>query len=149
MRPLIAALACLALLLTACGGGDDDEPDDVTVPAGTPVSDSEYVKRICTGVNNYLDTVNSKGEEEIRESVRAWVDSLNQTPPPPDARDFHLALVRYVQQGLEEPTILITTNPPAADPALRERLGPVEASDGGCQVPIFGREPAATPTPGG
>lgn len=145
-RLLFAALVLPALLFVACGGGGSDEP--TPTPSGPPLSDQEYVRGLCVGIAKWVDLAYSKSEDELRTAVGQFIDETKALNPPADARDFHAAFLKYLQDREETPAALLGEDPPLPSGDLRARLAAVERTLPECKSPLFARgEPS--PTPGG
>jgi hypothetical protein len=163
MKPtlLAALLAALALLAAACGGGDgdgasgdndgaDDDPtEDASVdpggdqprtsvtPSGPPLSDEEYLRVFCSGVTTYREAVNTANRDELIQVVQDYLDSMAAVNPPEDLQQFHTELLGYLDDALDEPTYLLTRNPPVPEESVRSRMAEKSADIDECQYPVF------------
>lgn len=155
MRPILA-LAATAVLLAGCGGGGDDDKDPSPLATEQPfmdtsapqLDDTEYVAALCDGIETYMEAVNNRGEEELRE-VRATMEANARALHPPEgAEEFQRDYVAYLESAESDPTLLLVTDPPLPQGELRTRLASAEA-DAGCEIPLFTRGDPASPTPGG
>ncbi len=156
MRALLPFAVAATIMLAACGGGDgnddDPTPDDADQPfmdtSAPQLSDTEYVAALCDGVEDWVDALNTRSTpDELREARDKLEADVRALHPPEGTEDFQADYVGYLDDAESEPTILVTTDPPLPEGALRERLAAAEpAAD--CEYAFFARS-EATPTPGG
>lgn len=143
MKILSAFFAAVAVsaLLVACGG---DSKDDATpaatssvTPSGSPLSDEEYLKVFCTGVTSFREALLTEPREGLVKVVQDYYDSMKAVFPPPDAATFHQEFLDYLEDALEEPTFLVTRDPPVPEGAVRSRLASAVSSVAECKYPTF------------
>jgi hypothetical protein len=137
MRHRLLALAvALPLVFSACGGDDDEPP----TPQGDVLTDEQYLDVFCTGITKYQDALmESKTIQGIRDAVDAYVAALSPVRPPADIAAFHaeyLAYLKAAQKG-EDPTVLVTTQPPLPPDGPRDRLADKAAKVEACKYPTF------------
>jgi hypothetical protein len=147
-----AALACVALAamtgvaLAACGGGDDDGGADGPSPeasAATPATvtqldDAGYLKVFCEGLSDYQDALLVEPTAEgIAKTIEAYVAAMKAVRPPEDLQAFHDEYVAYLEGALDEPTSLLTTDPPEPPEEPRQRLRELIDDTPECKYPNF------------
>lgn len=144
MKLLSALFAVVALpaLLIACGGSDNKDsgasaPTSSLTPSGAPLSDEEYLKVFCTGVTNFREALLTEPREGLVKVVQGYHDSMQAVVPPPDAATFHQEFLDYLQDALEEPTFLVTRDPPVPESSVRSRLASAVSSVPECKYPTF------------
>lgn len=143
---LSIAAAAASLLLAACGGDGDSTDASATPDAsasatngatGAPLSDEEYLRVFCTGISRYRVALNTANRDELIGVVEEYRDSMAAVTPPEDAQEFHADFVDYLTEALEEPTALITRDPPVPENGVRERLAEKQADVPECEYPTF------------
>ena len=148
-----AALTALAIFAVACDGDDDDDSPAPTDSAGSPaatsggdgngassaaLSDEEYLAVFCSGLVEYQDAVNTESTEEgIQRVVEDYVQDLNEVSPPEDLQEFHSEYIAYLEDAVDEPTALLTSEPPLPDEGPRERLAGKVDDVPECEYPTF------------
>ncbi|MCC7364035.1 MAG: hypothetical protein IT303_06655 [Dehalococcoidia bacterium] len=145
LRWLSAALLPPVLLVAAaCGGGDDDETADGgdgggdSQATGTPLSDTEYLKTLCSGLTAYQESVLSTPDpDEIAKVVEDFAADMKAVTPPEDLQDWQAGFVKYLEDAVEEPTSLLTTAPPMPDDDVRQRLANKVPEVPECKYPTF------------
>jgi hypothetical protein len=139
-------LAAISLLFGACGGDGDssstatpggDASGSPSAPTGTPLSDEDYLHVFCTGISRYREALNTASREELVNVVEDYRDSMAEVVPPADVQEFHTAFVDYLTEAMEEPTALITEDPPVPEASVRERLAEKQSSVDACEYPTF------------
>ena len=139
---LFALVALVGSGLAACGG--DDAKDETTAtpassvaPGGSALSDTEYLAVFCTGVTNYREALLTEPREGLVNVVQEYYDAMAVVVPPPDVAPFHQEFLSYLKDALEEPTYLVTRDPPVPEEAVRSRLAAAVASVPECEYPTF------------
>ncbi|OAI41282.1 hypothetical protein AYO38_04005 [bacterium SCGC AG-212-C10] len=131
-----ALAVMLAFALVACDPGDST---DATVGPGTPtpVSDEEYLRVTCTGLQKFSDALVSKAKpEDIRAVIAAYVADLQAISPPTDIAKFHAEYIAYLQAAESEP-LKLTTEPPLPPEKARQRIAVKESQVEECKHPTF------------
>lgn len=140
---LALILACASLAF-ACGG--DDKPKGgggsangagLPTPSGPALDDAAYLRVFCTGLTNYLEAVNTKPKDGITQAVKDYVSSMEKVNPPEDVRPFHAAYIKYLRDALDEPTALVTRQPPKPAEPVRTRLNEETKKVAECRFPTF------------
>jgi hypothetical protein len=138
-----------ALALAACGGSDNNNGNPspspgatqqpaTPSPGGPPLSDEEYLRVFCNGLNDYTNALNTATTTEaIAEVVRAYVAAMRQVTPPADVREFHAAYVKYLEDAVDDPTSLVVTPPPKPADTVRRRLAEKQRDVAECKFPTF------------
>lgn len=160
LRWTLVPLLLLALVVTAaCGGGDSKEdPTVIPTPSGPPLSEEDYLRQLCTGLTGYQDALmTAKSGDDIAATIQQFVDSMAAVSPPADLREWHIEFVRYLEDGLDDPTSLSTLPPPELDKDTTDRLALKTQDIAECKYPTFLDRPdedpesdisiAPTPTP--
>jgi hypothetical protein len=146
-RFLALPLAAAAIVLSACGG-DSDEPngtssanggdgDATTEPGSIAATDEEYLRRFCIGVTEYREALNTEPREGLVRVVEDYLASMEELTPPEDMVEFHAAFLDYLRDAVEEPTALITRDPPVPPDDVRERLAEKTDDIPECEYPTF------------
>ena len=127
-----AALLLLVLVLAACSGDDDADSGG---PGGT---DEDYLAAICTGSQNFSNALLSKTTaDEIAQVIRDFADQMKQANPPADLRKYNEDFIKYLEDSVEEPTSLLTRQPPLPDEDVQRRLAAKEPTVEECKDPTF------------
>jgi hypothetical protein len=142
---LAVPLAAAGMLFGACGGdGDDESGQDgggsvttTAAPGGAAVSDEEYLRRFCSGVTEYREALNTEPREGLVRVVEDYLASMEGVTPPADLVEFHAAFLDYLREAVEEPTQLITREPPVPPDGVRERLAEKTDDIAECKYPTF------------
>ena len=125
-------LVLCAFVFAACNSKDDPEP------TGTPATDEQYLKAICTGLVNFSDALVSKtSSTEIAAVIKAYIVGMQQIQPPTDLQKFHKDFVKYLQDALNDPTSLVTTTPPLPSDDVRKRIASKERNVPECRDATF------------
>lgn len=155
--PMLIALA--ALLFGACGGGSSKSGTTPTSRSGggAPVSDEAYLKVICGGTDNFYNAVQTATTADaISKVIRQFVADLQKVTPPSDLQQFNNDFIKYLQDAVDNPTSLLSTNPPLPPQKVRDRLVSKESSVEECKNPTFldvantpgpAEKPSVSPTP--
>lgn len=140
-----ASLVPVFALVFACGGGDDDNDDDVTPGPAHAVTDEQYLAVLCTGLENFSESINTaKTEEEISKVIKAWVVELKEVIPAEDLGTWHAEYTQYLEDAVDDPTSPLTLPPPLPPDGPRNRLNAKRPSVPECKRPTF-FEPTPTP----
>ena len=137
---LFAAMAAVPLFAFACGDDSDDgsSADSTgTIASGVALSDEDYLRVFCSGISRYREALNTASREELVDVVEAYRDSMAEVTPPDDVQAFHDAFVAYLTEAMDEPTALITRDPPVPEDEVRERLAETQSSVDECEYPTF------------
>lgn len=140
---VIGPLAAVALAFAACGGGDNDNnssnggDSEEATASGEPLSDEEYLRVFCTGVTNYRNALNTAPREGLVDVIEEYIDSMRAVTPPEDAQGFHDEFIGYLEEAVEEPTFLVTRDPPRPPDDVRERLASKTSDIDECEYPTF------------
>ncbi len=144
MRPAFLAVALLAGLVAvfaACGGDGGAAPvgaDASASPSVTPMTDQEYLKAICTGVQSFSDALVSKSNaDDIAKVIRDFSASMKALNPPPDLRQFNTDFGKYLDDAVKDPSALLTRQPPLPSDSARKRLTSEESNVAECKSPSF------------
>lgn len=130
----------LGIMTSACGGdgangSKTQAPPQSSGPAGT---DEEYLKAICSGVQEFSDAVVSKTKpEEIAAVIKDFAARMEAANPPADLRSYNQDFVKYLNDSLNDPTRLLTQKPPLPPVSVRQRLSSKESSVPECKSPTF------------
>lgn len=150
---LPATLLVAGLLLAACGGGSKNggasptPPGSTASPAtptasGPPLSDDDYLRVFCNGLNDYRNALNTATTAEaIADVVRAYVAAMRLVTPPVDVSEFHAAYIKYLADAIDDPTSLVVTPPPKPPDDVRKRLAEKQRDVAECSFPTFLGEP--------
>ena len=143
---LVALFAPLLVLLAGCSGGSNAKATSTT--SGPGVTDQEYLKAICTGIQQFSDAlISAKNADAISTVVKNFSASMKQINPPPDLRQFNTDFTKYLDDAVNDPTSLVTTKPPLPPNSVRQRLASEETSVPECKSSTFFDASAPTPTP--
>lgn len=138
LRSLALGLLMLSALTVACGGDDaKDKAASSVTPGGPTLTDSQYLAVFCSGVTNYREALLTEPREGLLKVVQQYYDSMAAVVPPPDVAPFHQEFLSYLKDALEEPTYLVTRNPPVPDGPVRSRLAAAVSSVPECKYPTF------------
>lgn len=142
---LVALVAMLLALLTACGGSKKSQSTPTSSAPG--VTDEEYLKAICSGVQGFSNAlVSAQSADAISKVVKDFSTSMKQINPPPDLRQFNADFAKYLDDAVNDPTSLVTRKPPLPPNSVRQRLASKESSVPACKSGTF-FDGSATPTP--
>ncbi len=146
--PMLVALG--ALLFGACGGGSSKSG---TTPAasgssqGGAVSDEAYLKVVCGGTDDFYNAVQTATTADgISKVIRQFISNLQKVTPPSDLQQFNKDFIKYLQDAVDNPTSLLSTNPPLPPQKARDRLVSKESDVEECKNPTF-LDVANTPGP--
>ncbi|MBI5948382.1 MAG: hypothetical protein HY875_09610 [Chloroflexi bacterium] len=134
MPRLLAVAAVAVLLLAACGSDK--------APADNGVSDEEYLRVLCTGLDNYSDSLLGAAKpDQIAKVVQDYITAMKAVTPPKDLAPFHTAFITYLEQGFADPKALLTVSPPRPPEKVASRLVAKEPQVPECQdATFFGRK---------
>jgi hypothetical protein len=141
-----ALLAFGAVFLAACGGGGDDSSSAATGPTS---SDEEYLAAICQGTKDFSDAIVSKTKaEEIAQVIKDFSASMKKLTPPADLQQFNKDFTKYLDDSLNDPTQLLTRQPPEPPSGVRDRLLTKESNVSECKnvTTFFDAQAAASGT---
>lgn len=131
-RSLFLLLALPVLLIAAACGDDDHES-----PKGGG-TDEEYLKTICVGTANFSDALLSKTTaDEIAKVVRDFADEMKKANPPADLVEYNEQFVKYLEDAVNDPTSLVTRQPPLPSEDIQQRLANLEPTIPECKDPTF------------
>jgi hypothetical protein len=132
---IFGAVILSALLFAAC------EEDDAPTGGG---SDEDYLRAICTGSQDFSNALLSKtNPDEIAEVIRDFIEKMEATNPPADLVEYNEEFVQYLEDAVNEPTSLVTRQPPLPDDDVQRRLASKEPTVAECKDPtFFSRTPA-------
>lgn len=150
LRAIFAPLVLLALVLSAACGSDGGDDDDrvIPTPSGPPLSEEEYLRTLCTGLTSYQDSLmTAKSGEDIAGTIERFIESMTAVSPPADLREWHVDFVRYLEDGLDDPTSLSTAPPPELDRDTADRLAQKTEDIAECKYPTFLAPPDEDPEP--
>jgi len=145
--PMLVALA--GLLFGACGGGGSKAGTTPTSgPNGSsPVSDEAYLKVICGGTDDFYNAVQTATTADaISKVIRQFIAQLQGVTPPTDLQQFNKDFIKYLQDAVDNPTSLLSANPPLPAQKARDRLVSKESDVEECKNPTF-LDVANTPGP--
>lgn len=149
--PIVVALA--ALLFAACGGSKNAASPSATgsaragSTAGAGVSDEAYLKVICGGTDEFYNAVQTATTADaISKVIRNFITQLKSVNPPSDLRQFNSQFIKYLQDAVDNPTSLLTADPPLPPEKARNRLVSKESDVEECKNPTF-LDAANTPGP--
>lgn len=134
-------LVCLFVLALATFGfaacGDDDAADEPSGTVGTG-TDEGYLRAICVGSQNYSKALNTATTaDEIGKVVRDFIAEMKKANPPADLVTYNTEFIKYLQDSVEEPTSLVTRNPPLPSKDIQRRLASLEPSISECRDGTF------------
>jgi hypothetical protein len=136
--PMILALC--AMLFASCGGGSSESgntPADSATSGGT-ASDEAYLKVICGGADNFYNAVQTSSTAVgISKAINDFSASLQKITPPADLQQFNREFIKYLQDAVDNPTSLLSTNPPLPPDKARDRLVSKEKDVEECKNPTF------------
>lgn len=140
MLPLILALG--AMLFAACGGSSSKNGTtpvaDSTNSSGATLSDEAYLKVICGGTDNFYHAVQTATTADaISKVIRAFIADLQKVTPPSDLQQFNKDFIKYLQDAVDNPTSLLSVNPPLPPEKARQRLVSKESNVKECTDPTF------------
>lgn len=120
-----------ALVLSACGDDDGE-------PSGPGGSDEDYLRAICSGVSDFSNALISKTTpNEIGEVIRDFIEEMKATDPPSDLRQYNDEFVKYLEDSVNDPTSLVTRQPPLPPDDAQRRLAAKEATVDECKDGTF------------
>ena len=68
---------------------------------------------------------------------------MEETNPPSDLREYNDEFIKYLEDAVNDPTSLVTRQPPLPDDDIQRRLAAKEPSVEECKDPtFFSRTPA-------
>lgn len=144
---ILVFLPVLLLIGAACG--DDGDKKTTTTSGGNsgPVmTDEEYLKAICGGVQQLSDALLTKTNvEDITKVVKDFSASMKALNPPADLQQYNQDFTKYLDDTTSDPTQLLTKAPPLPSDSVRQRLSSKESNVPECKKPTFFDLQAATP----
>ncbi|MCA9830861.1 MAG: hypothetical protein R3B97_00135 [Dehalococcoidia bacterium] len=139
--PIILVVALAPVLLVSCGSDSKDDPAPAAAspvtPSGDPLTDEAYLKVFCTGVTNFRESLLTETRDGLVKVVQDYYDSMQAIVPPPDVATFHQEFLDYLKDALDEPTYLVTRDPPVPEASVRSRLAAAVSSVPECEYPTF------------
>lgn len=121
----------LPAMLFAAACGEDEAP-----PGGG--SDEDYLRAICAGTSNFSSALISKTTPgEIAEVIRDFIEDMKATNPPADLREYNEEFVQYLEDAVNEPTSLVTREPPLPSEEVQRRLAAKELTVEECKDGTF------------
>jgi hypothetical protein len=146
------------MLFAACGGGGSKSG---STPAGASAtgggSDEAYLEVVCGGADNFYNALQTATTtDQLSKVIRDFIADLQKASPPADLRDFNQQFIKYLQDAVDNPTSLVSTNPPLPPDDARDRLVKKESDVEACKEPTFldaanppgeVTQPANSPTP--
>jgi hypothetical protein len=158
---LPALLALIALLFASCGGGSSSGGSTPRASNGSPqsgtASDEAYLKVICGGTDQFYNAVQTSSTADgISKAIKDFIADLQKVTPPADLQQFNKEFIKYLQDAVDNPTSLLSTNPPLPPEKARDRLVSKEKDVEECKNPTFldasnppgpASSPTAAPSP--
>lgn len=153
--PLLVGAA--ALLFASCGGSKTPSGTATSGAAvtSTSASDEAYLRVICGGADNFFNALQTATTtDQLSKVIEAFIFDLQQADPPSDLTDFNGEFIKYLQDAVDNPTSLVSANPPLPPEAARQRLVSKESDVEECKDPTFldvagtvvaGSSPSTTP----
>lgn len=129
-------------MFAACGGGSSNKgttpSGSASTSSGAPVSDEAYLKVICGGTDNFYHAIQTATTAAaISKVVKSFIADLQKVTPPTDLQQFNKDFITYLQDAVDNPTSLISVNPPLPPKAARDRLVSKESDVEECKNPTF------------
>jgi hypothetical protein len=133
--PPLFILALATVGFAACGDDDAANEPSGTVGTGT---DEGYLRAICVGSQNYSKALNTATTaDEIARVVRDFIAEMKKANPPADLVAYNTEFIKYLQDSVEDPTSLVTRNPPLPSKDIQRRLASLEPSISECRDGTF------------
>jgi len=144
---ILAFLPVLLLLGAACGDDGAKTPTTTAGGNGGPaMTDEEYLKAICVGVQQLSDALLTKTNvQDITKVVKDFSASMKTLNPPADLQKYNQDFTKYLDDTTSEPTQLLTKAPPLPSDSVRQRLASKTSSISECKDVKFFNLPASTP----
>jgi hypothetical protein len=133
---ILGAVVALGVVLAACGGAGDKSSSPTSDP--NALSDEAYLKVFCTGLTEYREALLTKTTaDDIAKVIKDYIAALKPLSPPQDIAKFHQEYVKYLEDAVNDPTSLVTRNPPEPGASERQRLASKTSNVPECKYPTF------------